>query len=61
MVTKARKTPTNTAVGYVRRSTDKQEQSIPDQKKAIEAYAGQKKLKLLKFYIDDANLCYELC
>ena len=54
MVRKARITPTNSAVGYVRRSTDKQEQSIPDQKRAIEAYAGEKRLKLLKYYIDDA-------
>ena len=27
------------AVGYLRRSTDRQEQSIPDQKKAVEEYA----------------------
>ena len=43
-----------TAVGYVRRSTDRQEQSIGDQKKTIEAYARQNRLKLLKFYVDDA-------
>ena len=34
-------TPNSTrrAVGYLRRSTDRQEQSIPDQKKAVEAFA----------------------
>ena len=30
------------AVGYLRRSTDRQEQSIPDQKKAAERYAQGK-------------------
>lgn len=42
------------AVGYVRRSTDRQEQSIPDQKKAIEIYAAEHKFRLVKFYVDDA-------
>ena len=42
------------AVGYVRRSTDRQEQSIPDQKKALKAYAVEHGLRLGKFYIDDA-------
>ncbi len=42
------------AIGYVRRSTDRQEQSIPDQKKAIEGYAAEHGLRLAKFYIDDA-------
>jgi len=42
------------AVGYVRRSTDRQEQSIPDQKKAIETYAAEHDLRLVKFYVDDA-------
>lgn len=42
------------AVGYVRRSTDRQEQSIADQKRALEAYAGEHGLQLGKFYIDDA-------
>ena len=46
--------PSNRAVGYVRRSTDRQEQSIPDQKKTIEAYASEHDLNLVKFYIDDA-------
>jgi len=44
----------NRAVGYVRRSTDRQEQSIPDQQKAISAYASEMELKLVKFYVDDA-------
>jgi len=42
------------AVGYVRRSTDRQEQSIPDQKKALEAYAAEHGFRLVKFYVDDA-------
>ena len=42
------------AVGYVRRSTDRQEQSIPDQKQAIESYIEDQSLTLLKFYVDDA-------
>ena len=46
--------PSNRAVGYVRRSTDRQEQSIPDQKKAIETYAAEHDLSLVKFYTDDA-------
>jgi len=41
------------AVGYVRRSSDRQEQAIPDQKKAIETYAGEHGLRLVKFYVDD--------
>ncbi|MBW8040637.1 MAG: hypothetical protein FVQ85_11610 [Planctomycetes bacterium] len=44
----------DSAVGYVRRSTDKQEQSIGDQKKEIESYVQEHSLRLLKFYIDDA-------
>ena len=46
--------PGNRAVGYVRRFTDRQEQSIPDQKKTIEAYVAEHGLRLVKFYIDDA-------
>lgn len=42
------------AVGYVRRSTDRQEQSIPDQKKAIERHVVEHDLRLLRFYTDDA-------
>jgi len=36
----------NRAVGYVRRSTNRQEQSIDDQKKALETYAIEHGLRL---------------
>ena len=42
------------AVGYLRRSTDRQEQSIPDQRKAIERYAAEQDLELARFFVDDA-------
>ena len=42
------------AVGYLRRSTDRQEQSIPDQQRAVEDYCVAHGLSLLRFYIDDA-------
>ena len=42
------------AVGYLRRSTDRQEQSISDQRKAIERYAEEQGFELLDFYVDDA-------
>jgi len=42
------------AIGYVRRSTDRQEQSIPDQKKAIVQYTDDHELRLLRFYVDNA-------
>jgi len=42
------------AVGYLRRSTDRQEQSIDDQRKAIEHYALSTGYELLDFYTDDA-------
>ncbi len=42
------------AVGYLRRSTDRQEQSIPDQKKAIERYAAEHGLELARYFVDDA-------
>ena len=42
------------AVGYIRRSTDKQEQSITDQTKALEQYAIDYGLSLTKFYVDDS-------
>lgn len=42
------------AVGYLRRSTDRQEQSIPDQRAALERYAFDHGLTIARFYIDDA-------
>ncbi len=42
------------AVGYARRSTDKQEQSIADQKRAIERYCAENGLSLNRWYVDDA-------
>lgn len=57
-----RRSPTTTngrsgpqvAVGYLRRSTDRQEQSIPDQRKAIERYAAEHDLELARYFVDDA-------
>lgn len=42
------------AVGYLRRSTDRQDQSIPDQQHAIEVYCAEMGLRLSRFYTDDA-------
>jgi len=42
------------AVGYLRRSTDRQEQSIPDQQRAVEVFAAEQGLRLLRCYTDDA-------
>ncbi len=42
------------AVGYLRRSTDRQEQSIGDQKHALEVYAQDHGFEILDFYVDDA-------
>lgn len=42
------------AVGYLRRSTDRQEQSIGDQRRVIEAYALTHEFDILNFYTDDA-------
>lgn len=47
-------TVTKYAVAYVRRSTDRQEQSIADQRAAIEAYAAQRGFEVLRYYVDDA-------
>lgn len=42
------------AVGYLRRSTDRREQSIGDQRKAIERYAEEQGFEVLDWYVDDA-------
>lgn len=41
------------AVGYIRRSTDKQDQSLEDQKRAIEKFAKENNFVLIRFYEDD--------
>ena len=48
------KAGTGAAVGYARRSTDRQEQSIGDQKRAVESWAEAEGLRLLDWYVDDA-------
>ena len=50
------KTPTDLrrAVGYVRRSTNRQEASLSDQRKAIESYAGRHGYEMLDWFQDDA-------
>jgi hypothetical protein len=45
------------AVGYLRRSTDRQEQSIPDRKKDIERYAVEHGLELARLFVDDGASC----
>ncbi len=52
--TKGTSSNARVAVGYLRRSTDRQEQSIPDQRKAIENYAAEHGLRLDRLFIDDA-------
>jgi len=42
------------AVAYLRRSTDRQEQSLPDQEKAIRKYGAENELEIVRFYQDDA-------
>src|SRR5712692_10226137 len=42
------------AVGYLRRSTDRQEQSLGDQQAALERYARDHGFEVLRFYTDDA-------
>jgi DNA invertase Pin-like site-specific DNA recombinase len=42
------------AVGYLRRSTDRQEQSLGDQQTAIERHAQERGFEVLRYYKDDA-------
>jgi DNA invertase Pin-like site-specific DNA recombinase len=46
----------NSAVGYLRRSTDKQEASLPDQRKAVERYAEEHGYRIIRWYMDDGIL-----
>jgi RHS repeat-associated protein len=47
-------TVTTPAVAYLRRSTDKQEQSIADQRSEIERYARDRGFRIVREYVDDA-------
>src|ERR1043166_5119668 len=42
------------AVCYVRRSTNRQEASLDDQRRAIEVFAGHQGYEILSWYEDDA-------
>src|SRR5262245_29237054 len=42
------------AAAYLRRSTDRQDQSIGDQRKAIERYAQENGFTIVREYVDDA-------
>ena len=42
------------AVGYLRRSTEKQEQSLPDQRREICRYAAANGYEIVRWYQDDA-------
>ena len=46
--------PARKAVAYVRRSTDRQDQSIGDQRRAIENYAATSGFEIVGWYEDDA-------
>ena len=47
-------TKLRSAVGYLRRSTDRQEQSIEDQRKAVRKYADENGYEIREWYVDDA-------
>ena len=42
------------AIAYLRKSTDRQEMSLPDQKKALEKYAISHNFKIIKYFTDEA-------
>lgn len=42
------------AVAYLRRSTDSQEASIPDQRAAVQQYADEHGYRIIREYVDDA-------
>jgi site-specific DNA recombinase len=41
------------AAGYLRRSTDKQEMSLPDQRREIERYASENGYRIVRWFVDD--------
>lgn len=46
--------PRRLAVGYLRRSTDRQEHSIADQQAALERFASEPGVTVARYYTDDA-------
>ena len=46
--------PTPQVVAYLRRSTDRQEQSLDDQRRAIETYAEEEGFEVIQWFVDDA-------
>ena len=41
------------AAAYVRRSTDRQEQSLDDQRRTIETYADEEGFEIIEWFVDD--------
>jgi len=54
MQAQAEPTRLRPAAGYLRRSTDRQEQSLEDQRHAIERYAEQHGFEIVEWFTDDA-------
>ena len=50
----ARQDDLKLAVGYLRRSTDRQEQSLEDQRQAVETYADLEGFRIVNWFVDDA-------
>ena len=46
--------PSRRAVAYLRRSTDRQEQSLDDQRRAIDSYGATHDFEITEWYEDDA-------
>ena len=44
----------NVAVGYIRRSSSKQEKSLAEQRREIETYAERQGYSIIRWYEDDA-------
>ncbi|NQT14064.1 MAG: recombinase family protein [Planctomycetes bacterium] len=54
MITKAKGKRLIPAVGYLRRSSNRQEKSLPDQRREIERHAAQHGYQIVRWYVDDA-------